>query len=164
MADLPIEHATDSLKLTADGVVELFELTSLAGGTLRFKNDNTVTYRGNEYSGLPVSFSSMEMSAQGTPTKPRMTVGEVNRDFSVFKPLVADGLLEGAVVIYTRILLANLQANSTIRETRTFSVKKVTGYGRSQVSFELATASDGMRFTIPHRQILPPAFPAVLIS
>lgn len=164
MSNLPIEHVNDSLKLTADGVVELFELTSLAGGTLRFKNDNTVTWRGNEYTGLPVSFTDMDMTAQGSPTKPRMTVGEVNRDFSVFKPLVADGLLEGAVVVYTRILLTQMLANSLVRETKIFSVKKVTGYGRSQVSFELATSSDGLRFTIPHRQILPPAFPAVLIQ
>lgn len=164
MSNPPVEHVTDSLKLTADGVVELFELTSLAGGTVRFKNENTVTWRGNEYAGLPVSFTSMDLSAQGSPTKPRMTVGEVNRDFSLFKPLVADGLLEGATVVYTRILLTQLLANSLIRETRVFTVKKVTGYSRSQVSIELATASDGMRFTIPHRQILPPAFPAVLLQ
>ncbi len=164
MSDLPIEHVADSLKLTADAVIELFELTSLAGGTLRFKNDNDVTWRGNVYTGLPVSFTNMDMTAQGASTKPRMTVGEVNRDFSVFKPLVADGLLEGAVVVYTRILLTQLLANSLVRETKIFSIKKVTGYSRSQVSFELATASDGLRFTIPHRQILPPAFPAVLIT
>lgn len=164
MSSLPIEHVNDSLKLTADGYVELFELTPIVGGTLRFKNDNTVTWRSNEYTGLPVSFTAMDMTAQGSSTKPRMTIGEINRDFSVFKPLVADGLLEGAVVIYTRILLTQLLANTLVRETRTFTIKKVTGYSRSQVSVELATASDGLRFTIPHRQILPPAFPAVLIQ
>jgi phage-related protein len=164
MSSLPIEHVTDSLKLTADGMVELFELTPLAGGTLRFKNDNTVMWRGNEFTGLPVSFTDMVMTAQGSSTKPRMTIGEVNRDFSVFKPLVADGLLEGATVVYTRIKLEQMLANSLVRETRVFTIKRVSGYSRSQVSIEMATASDGLRFTIPHRQILPPAFPAVLIS
>ena len=164
MSNLPAEHVTDGLKLNADGYVELFELNPISGGTFRFKNDNPVTYRGNEYAGLPVSFTDMTMSAQGAPTQPRMTIGEVNRDLSIFKPLVADGLLEGATVTYTRILLAQLQANSPVRETRVFVIKKVQGYSRSQISIQLATASDGLRFTIPHRQILPPAFPAVLIQ
>lgn len=164
MSTLPVEHVTDGLKLTADGYVELFELTPVLGGVVRFKNDGDVTWRSNLYSGLPVSFTDMTMSAQGQATLPRMTIGELNRDLSFFKPLIADGLLEGATVVYTRILLTNLLANSLIRESRVFTIKKITGYGRAQLSFQMATASDGLRFTIPHRQILPPGFPAVLIS
>lgn len=164
MSDLPVQHVTDSLKLTADAVVELFEFTSVIGGVVRFKNENTVTWRGNEYFGLPVSLTGLEQTAQGGTLQPKMTVGAPDRDFSFFKPLVSDGLLEGGILVYTRILLANLLSNSNIRETQVFTVKQVTGYGRSQVSFQMATASDGLRFTIPHRQVLPPAFPAVLIS
>jgi len=164
MSSPPIEHVTDSLKLTADAVIELFEFTSVIGGTVRFKNDNTVTWRGNEYAGLPVSFTDLDESAQGAPVQPKMTIGAPDRDLSFFKPLVSDGLLEGGILVYTRILLERLLANSLIRETQVFTVKQVSSYGRSQVSFQLATASDGLRFTIPHRQILPPAFPSVLIS
>lgn len=164
MSAFPTEHITDAHKLVADGVVELFQLSPPTGGTLYFKNDNDVTWQGNTYTGLPVSLTGLEDSAQGGSMQPKMIIGELNRDLSVFKPLVNDGHLEGALLTYIRVLRDHVISNANIKKLDFFTVQKVAGYSRAQVSLQLSRSSDNARFTIPHRQILPPGFPAVLIQ
>ena len=162
MAEIPLEHVIDSHQLVADGRVDLFELTPNDGsGTIYFKPDNDATWRGQEYTGIPLSLSGEKRSSDGGVSMPRMQIGNENIDLSLFKPLVYDGHLDNAVIVRNVVLLDNLINNRLIRETFVYRVKRVEEYGRTRISLQLATLSDSLGFSMPYRSYQPPAFPSV---
>lgn len=162
MANIPIEHVQDSHNLLADGRVELFEMTPSGGsGVLRFKNDNTVEWRGMEYTGMPVALSGEKKTSDSGLTMPKMTVGDQNVNLSMFKPLVYDGYLDNAIIVKQTVLLDNLLNNRLIREIEIYRVKRVEEYTRTRITMQLATLSDSLGFEMPYRTFLPPAFPSV---
>jgi phage-related protein len=162
VVDTPIEHVRDSHSLIADGEIFLFELTPSGGtGVLRFKADNTASWRGNVYTGVPLQVTGEKQSADSGLTMPKMVLGDPNSDLSQFKPLVFDGYLDNAIILRIRILLDDMLNNRLIREIDTFRVKRVEGYSRNQIQLQLATLSDSLGFSLPYRQFLPPAFPSV---
>ena len=159
---IPVEHIKDSHQLIADGMINLYELTPSGGsGTLRFKPDNTVTWRGNEYTGIPLQLSGEKKSADAGNTMPRLTIGQNNVDLSLFKPLVYDGYLDNAIITRKAMLLDNLINNRLIHETYTYRVKRLEQYSRTQIVLQLATLSDSLGFSLPYRQYMPPGFPSV---
>ena len=157
---LPANRIEDALKLKADAIIDLFELNPLIGGTVYFKADNSVTWRGNLYQGLPCQLSGEEKDTKATPT-PRMTIGQEDADLLPFKALVHDGLLDGATIIKRSVLLADLKANLDIKSTVYYRVKRIEGYSRNQISMVLASFSSAVNQTMPFRQYLPPSFPYV---
>ena len=162
MTEIPLEHIQDSHQLLADGRVDLFELTPAGGtGTVRFKNDNDVTWRGNTYTGLPCQLTGEKRSAESGLSMPKLVIGQPNVDLSQFKALVYDGYLDNAIIVRLTLLLDNLINNRLIREINTYRVKRVEQYSRTQISLQLATISDSLGFSLPYRQYLPPAFPSV---
>lgn len=164
MVAIPADHIADAHKLQADGIVTLWEMTPAGGGgTIRFKTDNDVEWRGNLYKGLPLSVDGDKESADGGSGQPTMVIGQANIDLSQFKPLINDGSIDGAFVVRHDVLLDNLLNNRNIKETRFYQVRRVAGYGRFQIRLDLGSYSDFLGFTMPHRQYLPPAFPSVKI-
>lgn len=162
MTEIPLDHVKDSHKLLADGRVELFELTPSGGsGVIRFKSDNDVTWRGNEYVGIPCSMTGEKKTSDKGLAMPKLTIGQTDIDMSLFKPLVFDGYLDNAIITKITVLLDNLLNNRLIRETTTYRVKRVEQYSRQQIVLQLATVSDSMGFSLPFRRYLPPAFPSV---
>jgi len=162
MPNIPVEHVTDSHQLVADARIDLFEMTPSGGsGVVRFKNENTVTWRGNEYSGVPLQISGEKKTSDSGLVMPTLTIGQENIDLSLFKPLVYDGYLDNAIIVRITVLLDNLINNRLIRELQTYRVKTVQSYGRSQIVLQLATLSDSLGFEMPYRQFLPPDFPSV---
>lgn len=164
MTSIPVEHVTDSQKLVADAEVELFQLTPLDGsGTIFFKPDSDITWLGQLYEGLPLTSSGFKKSADGGNTAPKMTIGDGSVDLSPFKPLVYDGYLDGATVVHIHMLLDNVLNNRNIKEQRFYRVKRVPSYSRLAIDLELATSSDALGFTMPHRSFQRPAFPSVYL-
>ena len=162
MSTIPLEHIKDSHKLLADGRVELFELTPAGGtGTLRFKNDNDVTWMGELYRGIPMSVTGEKKNADVGLSMPKLQIGQPNIDLSEFKGLIQDGYLDNAVIVRLTVLLDNLINNRLIREISTYRVKRVEQYSRSQIIMQLATLSDSLGFSLPYRTYTPPAFPSV---
>lgn len=162
MSQIPAEQIRDSHSLNADGRVELFELTpSGTTGTVRFKQDNDVTWRGNEYRGIPMALTGEKKTSDQGLVMPRLVIGEENVDLSDFKPLAFDGYLDNAVIIKISILLDDLINNRLIRQLTTYRVKRLEENSRSRLSMQLATLSDALGFTMPYRQFLPPAYPSV---
>lgn len=159
---IPSQHVADSHKLTADGRVELFELTpSGTAGTIFFKADNDYTYRTNEYTGIPVSITGEKKSSDVGLTMPRMIIGQPDIDISLFKPLVYDGYLDNAVIIRRAVLLDDMLNHRPIWELTTYRVKRVEEYGRTKIQMQLATRSDSLGFSMPYRTFVPPAYPSV---
>lgn len=164
MTAIPSSHIQDAQQLSADGVVELYELVPAGGvGTFRFKNDNDVTWRGNIYTGLPVAFSGDDISADNGRSPPKIMVGAPNLDLSLFKPLINDGTIDGGTITRIRILLADVLANNLIREVTVYEIRQVVAYTRTQITLQLALPSDGVGFSLPNRQFVAPDFPTVLL-
>lgn len=159
---IPVEHIEDSHKLNADARIELFEMTpSGSTGVLRFKADNTQTWRGNEYTGMPLALSGEKKTSDNGLTMPKLTIGDQSVNLSMFKPMVYDGYLDNAVIVKQTVLLDNLLNNRLIRELTVYRVKRVEEYSRTRITMQLATLSDSLGFQMPYRQFLPPAFPSV---
>ena len=165
MTGIPTNHIEDAHKLQADGVIELYEIVPAIGsGTFRFKNEADATWRGNLYAGLPVNFTNQEISAEHGIQPPKIMIGAPNLDLSMFKPLVHSGALDGGTLTKLRVLLTDLVEDNLIRETMVYQIRQVTGYVRNQITLQLALPSDGVGFTLPNRQYLPPDFPTVRLS
>jgi phage-related protein len=161
---IPDEQIVDAHKLSADAEIDLFQLTpSGGGGTIHFKADDEVTWRGTVYYGLPIVFSGDGASAQGGASQPRLAIGNENTNLSMFKPLVFDGTIDGASVIRTHILLDDLVNNRLVRTLFYYRVRRVESYNRNSINLQLSSQSDALSFTMPFRSFLPPAFPAVTL-
>lgn len=162
MPNIPAEHIADSHELVAEGRVDLFSLTPSGGtGVLNFKPDNTVTWLGVEYAGLPLQLSGEKKSSDIGYSMPKLTIGQPDIDLSIFKPMIYDGWLDNAVIVRQTVLTDNLINNVNIKEVRVYRVKRVEQYSRTQIVMQLATLSDSLGFQMPYRQYLPPAFPSV---
>ena len=164
MPSIPASHIEDAHKLDADGKIWLFELTpSIGSGTLRFKNDNDVTWLGHEFTGIPLTLDGETQSSQGSPPQPTLVIGQQDIDLSAFKPLIWSGGLDNARIVRYKILVTDLLANNDIKETQVFRVKRVDGYSSTQIKLTLAVFSPSGPSSLPFRQYVPPAFPFVVI-
>jgi phage-related protein len=159
---IPLDHVLDSHKLVADGRVDLFELTpNDDSGVIMFKPDNDVTWRSNEYTGLPLSLSGEKQSADTGLSMPKMIIGDGTVDLSPFKPLVYDGYLDNAIIVRKTVLLENILSDNLIFQAITYRIKRVDEYSRSHITLQLATSSDSLGFALPYRTYGPPAFRSV---
>lgn len=160
--DYPEQHIKDSVKLIADGIVELFELTPAnTVGSINFKNDNPVTWRGKTYEGLPCSLSGERQTAEAGLAMPSMVIGETDIDISKFKTFLRAGYLDNATLVKITILVEDLLADNLVHRISTYRVKRVSEYSRSKIQLQLATLSDSTNASLPHRTYMPPAFPSV---
>lgn len=162
MAAIPSQQITDAHQLQADAEVYLYELAPTAGGTVYFKLDNNVTWQGNVYEGLPLTWSGEGRSSDAGSARPTLLIGDENIDLGPLKPLLFDGYVDGAIVLRRRILLDTLLANLSGSEDNYYKVRQVSGYGRSTITLELARAADSLEFTFPFSQYYTPDFPAVM--
>lgn len=162
MTTIPASHISDAHSLSADAEIDLFELTP-AGSTakLYFKADNPVTWQGNLYNGMPLVFTEDSKTTTAGSSLAKLAIGQENIDLSAFKPLVFDGSLDGARIIRRHLLLDDLVNNRNVCAVYNYRVRRVESYSRSNVNLQLAPWSGGMKFSMPFRQYLPPAFPAV---
>lgn len=160
MSSIPQSHVEDALKLTGDGKVSLFEMTPTSGGTLYFTPDSPVTWRDNDYEGIPCAVTGEEMSTEKSPT-PRLTIGQENLDLLPFKGLINDGHLDGATLVRKEVLVDDLLNNRNVFRRTVWRIKRPDSYSRSKISLVLATYSTAHNQTVPFRQYLPPAFPWV---
>jgi hypothetical protein len=162
MPSYPVEQVQDAHKLTADAEIEFYELTPAGtNAKIRFKPDNTMTWLGNEYTGLPVQFSGESQNAEGTMSQPKLVIGQPDIDLSMFKGLIYDGTIDGARIDKYTVLLTHALANQNIKRTNIYRVKRVDGYSALAISLSLATFSVTGPNQMPFRLYIPPAFPFV---
>jgi len=161
----PQEHIAESQLLSPDAEIELYELTP-SGSTAKiyFKNDNTVNWLGNEYTGLPLTFTGETFNAEGTAVQPQLMIGQPDVDLSMFKGLIWDGTLDNARIDRHKILLTHMINNQNIKQTLTYRVKRIDNYSASQITMALATFSVAGPTKMPFRLYIPPAFPFVRLS
>ncbi len=158
---LPQTHVEDSIKLTSDGMVELYVVTLRNESVLYLKNDQVVTWNGNTYETSSIKLTGLNRNATGEASRP--TVSIVN-PAGVYSALVAQGLLEKGRITQYRVLYQHVVANLPIAQTRTWVINRVANCDYEQISVELRDQTDAPNFTVPARMYLPPEFPMVSLQ
>lgn len=157
----PQEHKADAHQLTGDGVVELFEILPVGGGTLYLKANNDVVWQGHTWQGIGIILTGIERTADDQNNRPKLVIG--NPD-AVYSPIVRDGALNSAVVNRYEVLLSHILSNSNIYSKKTWRARRVPSLNRSSITLELRTLADGQYFMIPGRQFISPDFPLVTLQ
>lgn len=160
----PNAHLAEAQKLTADALVDLFEvfLVGAPGGTyVRFTNGQTVTWQTKTYEQLGCKFSTVSRTAEGERSRPTLTV--IN-PAGIFNSYAFKGYFEQATLIRKRVLLQHLASNTALSDDTVWYISRVKEMIADQsVTFELRALSDGPDLMIPARVFIPPSFPFVTL-
>lgn len=156
----PVSHIAESQKLTADALVDLYQITLKDSPTVfRFKNDNTVTWRGNEYEGMACKLSGDSRTADGEESRASL---QILNPLGIFNLPAMAGDLDLAVMIRKRVLRQHIDSNTNIFEQRMWYVGRVRELISGQsITLELRNMTEGANFQIPVRMYIPPEFPLV---
>jgi len=157
----PYSHLVESQKLTdADAPIDLFQITLKNQPVVfRFKNNNTVTWRGFEYEGMACSLQGDTRLADGEESRSTL---RVMNPFGIFNHPAMAGDLDLAVVIRKRVLGKHIESNTNIFEQRMWYVGRVAELISGQsISLELRNMTEGPGYQIPVRMYIPPEFPLV---
>jgi phage-related protein len=162
MTSTPYSHIEESQKLTADAQIDLYQITlKNKPVTFRFKNNNTVTWRGNEYEGMACQVSGDTRIADGEESRASM---QIMNPFGIFNMPALAGDLDLAVVTRKRVLLQHIESNANIFEQRMWYVARVSKVIAGQsIDLELRNMTEGPGFQIPVRMYIPPEFPMVTL-
>lgn len=157
----PASHVVESQKLIAEGYVELFEFILNDNTHVYIKNNDTVTWQGFAYEGMPLKMTGVSANADEEQSRPTMVIFNPENMFGSF---VANGVVEKATVIRRRVLRVDVLANNNIAEVRRWSVARVTSLTQQSITLELRNLIDGPNFIVPRRMYMPPDFPVVSLS
>jgi lambda family phage minor tail protein L len=156
----PASHVEESIKLEADGLVDLFEVYIKGTSTVvYFTNHPTVTWQGHEYDQIPSKMGGDRRSADPEESRPTLQIQDIG---GVFTPYIVAKTLDYATLVRRRILRQHLEANLAIAETRMWLIARPKELVPKQTAvFELRNMTEGANFMIPARMFVPPEFPFI---
>ena len=159
----PIEHLEDAQELTADGVVNLFEIRLRTEPvTLRLCDTTSRHWQGHEWEMFGIKLSGEKRSADDEEARPRLQL--INPE-GVFSSLIRQRLLDRATIIRRRVLLRHIEEDVPIYQQRMWYVSRVADVTVGQtITLELRAMSEGPNVRLPARQFIPPEFPMVRLS
>jgi hypothetical protein len=165
LQEFPSDQLTEAQQLTADALVDLFQITFTVSGTTNvtyFTPGPTCTWQGNTFQSMACKLSGKQKSTQGQQTRPQMVV---LNPAGIFTAPALSGYFEGAMLIQYKVLYQDILANSALYTKYIWRISRVFGIMSGQsISFELRTISDGPQFNIPARKYMPDAgFPFVTL-
>lgn len=158
----PVSHLEDALKLTGDGIVYLFEISIPSKNIVfRFKNNDTVTWRGQVYEGIPCQLTGDGQSADEQESRPTL---RVYNPVGIFNEPALDGSLYRTIVTRKRVLRQHIDANVNIFSQRMWFVERPKELVSGQyIALDLRAMTEGPNYQIPVRRYMPPEFPLVSI-
>lgn len=159
----PVSHLQEAQKLTADALVDLFQV-SLKGKTtvFRFRDGPSVEWQNYNYEGLSCSLTGDSRSADGEEARPSL---RVMNPLGIFNEAAMNGDLDLATVTRRRLLRQHLEGNVAISTSRMWYVGRVRELISGQlITLELRSMTEGANFQIPVRQFTPSeGFPFVTL-
>lgn len=160
----PIEHVQESQKLTADGLVDLFEITLVGTPSpvvICLTNGEECVWQSKVYEAHAVKISSIARSTDSERPRPTLTMFN---PFGVVNAYAFQGYFDGAKVIRRRVLKQHIDSNTGLSDNQFWYISKTKELVAGQsAAFELRMLSDGPEHQIPARMFTPPAFPFVTI-
>lgn len=159
----PIEHLTESQKLTADAYVNLYEIQLKTEPViLRLSDSVTRTWQGQNWEMFGVAISGEKRSADGEETRPQLQF--INPE-GVFSTLVRQRLLDRATIIRYRVLRSHYENDVQIYQRRMWYISRIANVTAGQsITAELRVMTEGPNSRIPARQFIPPEFPMVRLG
>lgn len=163
----PREHVDESLKLTADGMVELYEITlrNVGDGVtayIRFMDGpmgKTSTWGSRVFEHLPVKMTGMSRSSEEQKSRPTL---QIMNPEGIFNKPAFKGQFDGALLQRYRVLADHFQRGIMLSDNQVWFVGRPKDLvGGQSISFELRALSDGPDQLIPGRIFAPPDFPFV---
>lgn len=140
--------------------IELFELdaTPIGGTIQRFTNvasANPISFGGNQYVFIPARFSGVELKSDGSQSRPKIELSNVNRLF--LGAVIALGDLVGARLKRLRTFEPFLDSGATPDPAQAFIdqyvIARKEGHNASGIVFELCTPFEAGMRKIPSRLI-----------
>lgn len=158
----PQSHLEESLKLTADAPVDLYQISLKQLPVIfRFRDGPTITYQGQVYEGMACNISGDMRNADGEESRPLL---RVMNPLGIFNQAALNGDIDLAVVTRRRVLRNHLEEDINIFEQRMWYVGRIRELISGQsISLELRNMTEGANFQIPVRMFIPPEFPFVTL-
>ncbi|MBN7759786.1 hypothetical protein JYP52_01440 [Nitratireductor aquibiodomus] len=159
----PQEHLAESQKLTADAIINLYEIRLRTEPvTIRVCDSTTRFWQGNTYEQFGIQVTGEKRSADDEETRPRLQI--INPE-GVFSSMVRRRLLDRATVIRRRVLLQHIEEDVPIYQQRMWYVSRISDVTAGQsITMEMRHMSEGPNSRLPARQFIPPEFPMVRIK
>lgn len=156
------DHVEESLKLQAEGYVNLLHITlrppEQAQVSLYMTPQKSVEWQGRTWETFQYALVGYKVSADEESARPKLTV--INPE-GVFTRYATQGWLDNALIVRYGVLKRHLDANINSFTKNTWRVAKIVQASKQIVSMELRAATDGQLYYLPARQYLPPVFPQV---
>lgn len=157
----PIEHLSEARKLNPNPYVELFKI--------RINNDTyiwatahpTIKWRNETWENYPLSFSGYTVQSTGEQSRPKLQIANPNAMFSSF---VANNTFNKATVERYMVFRDDLVNNVHVYIRNKWQVSRVSLLTKDSITLELRSILDGVRYTLPARQYLPPDFPSTTMG
>ena len=175
--DIPETQLEDAQKLIADGIVQLYEIELANGTYLHLKQDNSVTWNGQTWTGIPILFEGYSTAQGDSYSRPTLsianpdTVSDLDGNArSTFSSLVLPvegypyGLLNRAKVTRYLVLYEDLKANRAIYQKKEWIIWFIKTINRNLIQVELRNRMDGVNFDVPARMYIPPEFPFITLK
>lgn len=161
VANAPIEHLQDALKLEGDGKVSLWEvrLKTSPVTIYRFWNGPTRTWQGVTYEGLACQLSG-DSREEGRSSRPTLTVQNPEKILGTF---AADGYFDLAELIRKRVLQQHFLADVNLFEQRIWISARAATVGRGVLQLDLRSPTDMPPWKTPRRVYAPPTHPFVTL-
>ena len=157
---LPTSHVEESLKLTSDGLVDLFKINIKNTSTfICFTTREPIKWDGDNYESVFCRLDGDSQNSDGQEVRPTLTIQNPE---GVFTPYLLNGTLDLSLVTRYRVLRTHLEANIKISQRRLWYVSAVTNIISGQsFTLNLRNMSEGPTFWLPARTFSPPDFPSV---
>lgn len=160
-SSIPAEQLEDAQKLIADGIVQFFEIRLTDGTYLHLKADNSMSWNGSDWTGIPAIFEGYSTASGDSYSRPTLSVA--NPD-GVYSTIIRDGLLDRAVVNRYLVLYDDAINDRPIYQKKTWIIWYVKSLNKQMIQVELRNPMDGVNFEVPARMYIPPEFPFVELN
>lgn len=161
----PTSHVQSAYQLTADAIVDLFEITLVGTPTptvVRFRDGPKITWQSKDYESMACRLTGYTINADGGKSRPTLSV---MNPLGIFNSYVFNGYLDGAQIIRRRLLRTHLEGNVNIYDPAYWYCARVKELISNQgITMELRSLTDGPDLMIPARKFMPDeGFPFVTL-
>jgi len=157
----PTEHLAEARKLNPNPYVELFEIKIQQDVYIWCTSHPTVKWNNLTWDNYPLTFSGYNVQSTGEQSRPKLQIANPNALFSSF---VAKNQLKKATVTRYMVFRDDLVADRRVYIRNKWQISRVASLTKDSISFELRSILDGVRYTLPARQYMPPDFPSTTMS
>ena len=174
---MPEDQLEDAQKLIADGIIQLYEIILANESVIRLKQDNSVTWNGENWFGIPILFEGYSSAQGNSYSRPTLSIANPdvvnNTDdkvYSTYSSLTQPqegypyGLLDRAIVNRYLVLYDDLVNDRPIYQKKTWIIWFIKSVNKNVIQVELRNPMDGVNFDVPARMYIPPEFPFVTLG